>query len=71
MEIVLRINSFFCILCSHCMRRNLMEDVEAHETLIIKEQEELEEKKKIIELKEVCVCVCVGLADRIIYTTNI
>lgn len=39
------------------MRRNLMEDVEAHETLMIKEQEELEEKKKIIELKEVCVCV--------------
>lgn len=33
-----------------------MEDVETHETLILKEQRELEDQKGIIELKEVCVC---------------
>lgn len=33
-----------------------MEDVKTHETQILKEQKELEDKKEIIELKEVCVC---------------
>ncbi|XP_029351480.1 coiled-coil domain-containing protein 146 [Echeneis naucrates] len=32
--------------------RNLMEDVETHETLTVKEQKELEDPKEIIELKE-------------------
>lgn len=50
---------FSLFFCSHCMHRNLTEDMEMHKMLIVKEQEELEERKKIIELKEVCVCVFV------------
>lgn len=34
--------------------RSLMEDVETHEMQILKEQNELEDKKELIELKEVC-----------------
>lgn len=34
-----------------------MEDVETHEMQILKEQKELEDKKEIIELREVCVWV--------------
>lgn len=38
-----------------------MEDLETNETLILKEQRELEDQKEIIELREVCVFVCVSV----------
>lgn len=41
--------------------RSLAEDVESHEEQILKGLKEVEDKKKIIELKEVRVCVCVWL----------
>lgn len=38
-----------------------MEDVETHEDQILKGWKELDDKRDIVELKEVCVCVCVGV----------
>ncbi|XP_013869918.1 coiled-coil domain-containing protein 146 isoform X3 [Austrofundulus limnaeus] len=50
--------------------RNLMEDVETHKMLIVKEQEELEEKKKIIELKEAENARLISIPDQIIKETE-
>ena len=50
------------------LHRSLMEDVETHETLILKEQKELEDKKANIELKEVCVCVSMCVSVGIAYS---
>ncbi|XP_041833687.1 coiled-coil domain-containing protein 146 isoform X2 [Melanotaenia boesemani] len=45
--------------------RSLMEDVEEHETQILKEQKELEEKKEIIELKEAEKAQLISLANQL------
>ena len=45
------------IFCSSCLHRSLMEDVEMQEMQILKEEKELQDKKEVIELKEVCGCV--------------
>ncbi|XP_071358990.1 coiled-coil domain-containing protein 146 [Trachinotus anak] len=46
--------------------RNLMEDVETHETLILKEQKELEDQKEIIELKEAEKVRLISIPDQIL-----
>ncbi|XP_024861443.1 coiled-coil domain-containing protein 146 [Kryptolebias marmoratus] len=50
--------------------RNLMEDVETHKTLIMKEQEELEKKKKHTELKEAEKAGLISRLDQIIQETE-
>ncbi|KAM9334637.1 coiled-coil domain-containing protein 146 [Symphorus nematophorus] len=46
--------------------RSLIEDVETHETLILKEQKELEDKKEIIELKEAEKAQLISIPDQIL-----
>ncbi|XP_039999073.1 coiled-coil domain-containing protein 146 isoform X2 [Xiphias gladius] len=50
--------------------RSLMEDVETHETLILKEQRELEDQKGIIELKEAEKARLIGVPDQILEKTE-
>ncbi|XP_070710324.1 coiled-coil domain-containing protein 146 [Pempheris klunzingeri] len=46
--------------------RSLLEDVETHETLILKEQKELEDKMEIIELKEAEKARLISIPDQIL-----
>ncbi|XP_041636578.1 coiled-coil domain-containing protein 146 isoform X2 [Cheilinus undulatus] len=46
--------------------RSLMEDLEAHELLILKEQKELEDKNEIIELKEAEKVKLISVPDQIL-----
>ncbi|XP_070785470.1 coiled-coil domain-containing protein 146 [Enoplosus armatus] len=50
----------------HLEVRSLMEDVETHETQILKEQKELEDKKEIIELKEAEKARLISVPDQIL-----
>ncbi|XP_008277135.1 coiled-coil domain-containing protein 146 [Stegastes partitus] len=50
--------------------RSLMEDVETHETQILKEQKQLEDKKEMIELKEAERARLISVPDQILKETE-
>ncbi|XP_070848662.1 coiled-coil domain-containing protein 146 [Chaetodon trifascialis] len=50
--------------------RSLMEDVETHETQILKEQKELGDRKRIIELKEAEKAQLISIPDQILKETE-
>lgn len=57
--VLIQTGKTFYVCCPHSLHRHLMEDVETHEDQILKGWKELDDKREIVELKEVCARVCV------------